>query len=524
MSKRVFKITNGSLQHRFGLSRAKIQIFGGGFANGKTANACIKGLELARSYPGSNGLIARSTYPKLNDTIRKEWLKWCPESWIKRFPRSQNSENTCYMENGTSVNFRYVQQQGKGGESTTSNLLSATYDWIIVDQIDDPEFSFKDLLDLIGRLRGSTPYTGDDVTMPETGPRWLILTANPTRNWLYKKLIRPIHSYGKTGHVSTELQQIMDAFDRDTLEGLIELFEGSTYENADNLEPDYIKLLEGLYRGQMRERFLLGNWGAYEGLVYPMFDETTHVIEHSWAVEYYKELVHRRYDIEVIESYDHGIAKPSCYLFAYVDPFGNIIVLDGFYEKELAVGEAIRRIRKTRHAYLGDKEPQRRILADPSVFKRGTGDKKVVGQSVADIFYDEGLGVKMERGNNEIVNGIIKVQGYLNLHKMHRHVVTGDHPSPYLYVSRKCEFLLDEIVDYYWNTNTEGEYEDKPKDKNDHAMDALKYLLSRKPPITKFLTRVVRDEVAKKSMTQWHEQEPPEGAQKGHRYGRQSAA
>ena len=69
-----FRIYEDSLQERFQASRAKIQLFGGGFANGKTAYACFMALQLAIDYPGSNGLIARATYPKLNDTIRKEFI------------------------------------------------------------------------------------------------------------------------------------------------------------------------------------------------------------------------------------------------------------------------------------------------------------------------------------------------------------------------------------------------------------------------------------------------------------------
>ena len=68
---KAFRIFEGELQHNFQQSRAKIQIFGGGFANGKTAGAVIKAIHIARDYPGANILIARSTYPKLNDTIRK---------------------------------------------------------------------------------------------------------------------------------------------------------------------------------------------------------------------------------------------------------------------------------------------------------------------------------------------------------------------------------------------------------------------------------------------------------------------
>jgi hypothetical protein len=71
-------------------------------------------------------------------------------------------------------------------------LLSATYDWIVVDQIEDPEITEKDFLDLLGRLRGSAEYTGDDPTMPRTGPRWIILLCNPTRNWVYREACKAI--------------------------------------------------------------------------------------------------------------------------------------------------------------------------------------------------------------------------------------------------------------------------------------------------------------------------------------------
>ena len=89
-----FKLTRGSLQERFLSSRGKVQIYGGGFANGKTATACIKALRIAMDYPGANILMARSTYPKLNDTLRKEFLKWCPDDWIRSFPKSANASNT----------------------------------------------------------------------------------------------------------------------------------------------------------------------------------------------------------------------------------------------------------------------------------------------------------------------------------------------------------------------------------------------------------------------------------------------
>ena len=135
---RRYKIVEGGMHDRFHQSYSKVQFLGGGFGNGKTAAACVKALKLAKDYPGSNGLVARSTYPKLNDTIRREFLLWCPPHWIKRMP--SRDENTMILKNGSTINFRYVAQRGKETEESKSNLLSATYDWIIVDQLEDPEF------------------------------------------------------------------------------------------------------------------------------------------------------------------------------------------------------------------------------------------------------------------------------------------------------------------------------------------------------------------------------------------------
>lgn len=502
---RTYRLYEGSLQHRFQQSRAKIQFFGGGFANGKTASACIKALTLAKDYPGSNGLIARSTYPKLNDTIRKEFFKWCPEHWIKRRPTKD--DNTLVMTNGTHVNFRYVAQQGKSAESSTSNLLSATYDWIIVDQIEDPEISEKDFDDLLGRLRGMARYNGNDPSMPRTGPRFFIITSNPTRNWVYRKLIKPLHDYQQRGVKSDDL-----IVDPDTGEPLMELFEGSTYENKDNLEPDFIKTLEATYRGQMRDRFLMGQWAAYEGLVYPQFDESQHMLRVDDIRDYYTDLLAQRIKPTILEGYDHGLAVPSAYLWGFADHLGNIFIVDGWYEKEMPIEDGAQLIHDVRNEWSSSKENL--VWADPQLFRRGVGDKKTVGRTVAEMFREEGI--IMRRGNNEILNGIAKIQGYLGLHGFHKNPLTGLNPAPYLYISDKVEFLRNEFTDYYWKRdNDTNEHIDKPNDKKDHALDALKYMVSEQPRIAEILKRPVEEEVAH---MRWQESDLPGRQARAHRH------
>lgn len=493
---RQYKLVEGNLQHRFQQSKAKIQIMGGGFANGKTTAGVIKALQLAKNYPGSNGLIARSTYPKLNDTIRKEFYNWCPSSWIKR--KVLSGENLCELENGTVVNFRYVQQQGKNEESSSSNLLSATYDWIVVDQLEDPEISEKDFLDLLGRLRGNARYEGDDPTMPRTGPRWFIGLCNPTRNWVYRKLVKPLQDFEK-GLRNPDL--LVD----ENGNPIIELFEGDTYSNAENLEPDFIQTLESTYTGQMRERYLLGKWGAFEGLVYPQWDSTVHMLSRDEIVDYFNREIDRGMQPEVIEAYDHGIASPACYGIGFSDTKGNAFLLDGFYQAELQIDDIakkIKAIRKSVVGMMGFDVDFKRILADPAIFRRGSSSQnsQQVGKTTARMLEEEGI--RCTRANNDILSGIAKVQSYLTIDKFHAHPLYGTRPAPRFYVNNELHWFDKEIADYYWKKDTAGEYEDKPRDIRDHAMDMTKYFFTHKPRVA--MIKEVKRELPKSYM-RWGE-------------------
>lgn len=498
-----FRIKRGGIQDRFLQSKAKIQIFGGGFGNGKTTAAVVKSLNLANDYPGMNALMARSTFPKLNDTLRKEFIKWCPKDAIDSFPMSVNASNTCTLTNGTMINFRYVSQQGKKEESTTSNLLSATFDLIVVDQMEDPEITYKDFLDLLGRLRGQTLYRGEDETMPRTGPRWMILTINPTRNWVYKKLIAPIHLYQRTGQVTPDLlcvrdmetnAPVLDDLGKPIL--LVELFEGGTLENAHNLPDDFYTSLSSVYQGQMKDRFLKGEWASYEGLIYPQFNELVHCVDQSSIKLYLQSLIDEGYDVEWLDGYDHGLAAPSCYLLSFIDPNGNVIVVDGFYEKEYAITDQFDKILEIRAKWKAD---PKWILADPDIFRRKGGK----GLRISDMFWND-AGLRVMAADNTINSGITKVSGYLNPRQVNTNPFTKDKPAPSIYFSSHLTFIGEEMGSYFWRKDRRDEREDTPSESPDHSLDVIKYLLTNRPAASELKPQAIKKVPAWMS---WHEQD-----------------
>lgn len=502
MASPVYKLRKGSLQWEFDQSRKKMQIFGGGYGNGKTTGLVIKALKIAQAYPGANMLLARSTYPKLNDTLRKEFLLWCPQEWIKRRPTQE--DNTCYLTNGTIVNFRYIAQRGKSQPdgSSTSNLLSATYDFIGVDQVEDPDITEKDLLDLFGRLRGQAVYrpgdgVDDDSTMPSTGPRWIILTCNPTHNWFYQKIIQPYIMWRDRG-VKTP-----DLFVSEDGQPIMDLFEGSTYTNAENLPEDFIRAQEAMYKGQMRDRYLLGKWAAFEGLVHPDFSMERNVIRKDQALEHLQNCLERHVKVEMLEGYDFGLVSPSCYLLSFVDDHGRVIIIDGFYRPEFNYTEQPDEIRRIRANYLGILTPTKPVQADPDIFKRKViAGVRDTGDTIAKIY--KSMGIRSAPASNEIIAGIAKVNGYIAGGVEIPHLITGETPGPLLYVTDDLDFIQDEIFSYYWKRSTSGKHIDVPTDDNDHAMNTIKYMLAKLPQPADIVTP---KSALPPEWTKWHEVE-----------------
>lgn len=455
-----FVVREGSLQEKFLNSRNKVQFYGGGYGNGKTSCACIKAIQIMKDYPNSYGAVLRATLPKVKGTTMKEFFKWLPNEWIKSFNKV---DRELELMNGSKCLFTYLGQKGEG-DNTTSNVLSSTFDWVLVDQFEDPEFTHKDFTDLLGRLRGSAEYTGDDPTMPNTGPRWMFFLCNPTRNWVYHKIVKPYHQFLRNGTISDDLLH------KDGVP-LIDIIEGSTYENKDNLPADFIETLEASYKGQMKDRFLKGEWSAYEGLVYPDYDFGMHCLSDGQMLDVLEE-TNKRVSVNFMESFDFGVASPSCYLFAFVAYDGSVCVLDGFYQNNLSYDEIGNKIKAIRNKYFAGY--RNLIKCDPAIFRKITANP-----STSDELLKRGL--ICQKADNDVLNGVQKVQNYLMVRNGRRHLGTGDNNAPSIYFNDKLDFIDKEFTGYYWLKGADDQYTDKTVDKDDHAMDSLKYLLTDAP-------------------------------------------
>jgi len=223
------------------------------------------------------------------------------------------------------------------------------------------------------------------------------------------------------------------------------------------------------------------------GLIYPEFDEARHVIHHEALENYIREQLHLN-KLGVGEGYDYGQTSPSCYLLSFHDAFGNVFIVDGYYKSQFLIAQQAKEITRIRNHW--GIIPTDRIYADPSIFKLGNATKDKVGEKISQLFFEEGI--EMQRGSNDIASGIEKISSYLAIDPYHMHPIQRVYGSPRLLISSNLEWWHNEALDYYWNKNTLGQNVDKPRDVNDHAMDATKYLFTKRNKVIGSITQLSR--------------------------------
>lgn len=163
---------------------------------------------------------------------------------------------------------------------------------------------------------------------------------------------------------------------------------------------------------------------------------------------------------------DAGLANPTACLWGCVDVHENIIIYQEYYIKGQLVGEHAKAITKMT-ADLGVK-PTYGVI-DPSTRKRDP----VSGMSVHSAYAEYGLAFAL--ANNDLSAGIERVSNRLKLNLLH--------------ITRNCVKTRWEINRYRWakfvspKTAQNNNAKEKPVPKDDHAMDALRYMVVSRPAL-----------------------------------------
>lgn len=212
--------------------------------------------------------------------------------------------------------------------------------------------------------------------------------------------------------------------------------------------------------GQLRERFLVGNWDINEGAAFK-FSRQRHVADSGGAFGF--DIHGRHYTIDDnwirVGGIDYGSRKPYCHLWIAINQnYGRVYVYREDYSAHLSTKQqATRILQKT-----SDEEEILVTFCDPAMARQYENDPST---NAIDEYAK--YGVYLTPGSRQRVAGKMKIDNLLE-----------DRPDglPGLIIAPSCENIigqLDTLVSDPQNP------EDVDTTEEDHAYDALRYGLSR---------------------------------------------
>lgn len=462
-------LTAWSLQGNDRQSRANILLkkvdwllYGGAAGGGKSELITYHAHELSMRLPGHRSLLIRTSLPELRRSLIIRTQVRYAQLKAKATLRSVDNMKAWWYENGSIIEYGYCAR-----DEDVSQFMSAEYDFIAFDEA--TQFSAYQMLMISGRLRTSRK-------MAAAGVRTHVMFAtNPGdkgHQFLYQMLVTPTH-YGKqavvydvsNGFENPDIVRLVplpdDLAELEALEiehdpdnHLVVAFVPSTVMDNPFIDPTYRKHLSMLPEIERRQK-LMGDWDTFTGQYFKEFDRGRHVVERFAIPESWPRF----------RGIDFGTANPFCCLWGAQDPSNGIMyIYREAYQKNLTTAEQARLIKKLSILENGRAENIGTTVIDPSTFSNVAG----LGTTVAAQYNAQG--VVVTRAKNQRIGGWQNMRRY-----MMPHPVDGE---VRLKVFADCQNLIRTIpLMRHDNHNPE----DLDSRDEDHAVDALRYLLGCRP-------------------------------------------
>lgn len=411
-------------------SSSKYLAYVGGIGSGKTLIGCIIVLSWAVLYPGDY-LVCRQFFPELKITTLKTFLEICPKELIQEYRVADGIVKIKSVSGKISnVIFRQLEEPDK--------LRSLNLSGFYIDE--SSQVSEAAFMLLQGRLRGA-------------GLRKGLLTSNPNgHDWQYSWFVK------------------QDLFTDPEAKKQFCLVKAPSTENV-HLPDGYVQSMMQTWSEERIQREIMGSFDAFEGMVYHEFRRDVHVVQPFVIPKEWTRIV----------GIDHGHRNPAAWVWGAVDYDENIYIYREFYEREWLIEEICKTGKAGKPSAGGQCKGEKieGAFIDPSTRARRGKD----GLSDWDWYRDYlPSDFPLLGANNEKTAGIDRVKSYLKLDPQTK--------KPKLFMFNTCSNLIDEMSKYRYReltTSQQGKVNEKeePQKVDDHAVDALRYLLMSRPEAPK---------------------------------------
>lgn len=395
-------------------SSAPVAAFGGGVGNQKTTAGCVKVLQDCANHPGTRWIVGRITRRALLHTTQAELSELVQSlRWEKRYNKQDGIQK---LVNGSELLYWHFDEAPQRAIEKLENITIGGF-WL--DQAE--QFTEQYLHAGMRRLRH------------QKGSNQTLLTFNPAgHDWLWKMLKNPA-----------------------TRDADCELFEGTTYDNAAYLPPQFLERLKKL-PPDLYKRFVLGSWDVLAGMVFSQYLDlptpTGHVCPaigkppKSWPKW---------------RAIDHGYRHPAGCDWITKTPTGEYKVYRVYKQEGRTATENGAAI-----AELSGDETYEYDVMDSACFSKTGQDLTIAEEYVAG---SKGRIAPVPSRKSDDASMINRVAEWL---------IDRNSPdnSPRLQVCEDCQALRDEFTTWKWSDATRQILrQEKPEDANNDLLDPLIY-------------------------------------------------
>lgn len=431
-------------QAMFHQSPAYEVLFGGSAGPGKTAAAVIDAFARCYFHKQTNAYVFRRTRPELLKSVLPEMFKWYPKGSYT----FNDQKGIFTLANGSAIYLCTLQH-----EKDKHNYQGAQIDWLYMEELTHFTKSMYDYLKT--RVRNAK----DKNVQP-----CIRCTSNPGglgHSWVKQYFI-------DAGPATSIIQVKTWVESRKRFEVTTKQYIPALVTENPYINDSYVLELERKPES-LRRALLLGEWTAFEGQVFIEFTDDqahyldrrkTHVIEPFPIPDHWK-----RY-----RGFDWGFTTPFAVLWAAISPTDNkVYVYREYYGSHTGDNEGISMPSAQLAANIRKLEETERnkgikILgfADPSIFDRRDGEGSVAEKMANEkIFFD--------KADNARLSG---------KDQFHSRFMFDEEGKPGMYFFNNCVNLIRTIKDLPYSMSNPEDVDTKAED---HAYDALRYILTSNP-------------------------------------------
>lgn len=420
----------------------------GGYGTGKTLTSREEFYKHVFLTPNGNTLIGANVQSQYEQTLKREIEADMPVAFIKHVSIQKQ-----YMDliNGHRVIYRPFDDPNK--------LRSYNLTMFII--LEASEVKAESFTQLKTRLRnkaaivyarnedGSIKYTysREGTPIPVEKTNWLvgIVESNPAPGWIKLDVLLVADMIFKHGNILDEYYQDLAAKDP-AISAHITATECNQF-----LPEGFLASLIKNKPAWWVSRYVYGSFLYSEGLVYPTAMRC--IVEHFEVPAHWKRII----------AFDYGLSDDAVFIFVAIDQGANL----AYVYKEIVANN--RNIEQLAALYFeGIKDiPSGGLFRPPLMDPKSGAKRDYEKKTLQSHFLD--YGISFDLGHISVDARVFRLNTYFE--------------SGRLKIMDNCKYLTKQLEDYKFAVKSSADegYSDKPEDKNNHAINALEWIVMELP-------------------------------------------